>query len=264
MLKFVSKFVLEILPSIVATVIGAYIVNHYIIAKPANPAPVVAASSTAPAAKAASTQAEIKPPVQPAAVNIDAKAAASDKVAATLPRPAEAHERPSTSHERPPIKAAASVPEPAWQNRERREREAVQQRDANELARAAIDRLGVVNRNSRAAEVAAPPRDPAPVAIAAAPALRPLPPAINISTPAVELARTERNGEPTVPARIDAASEAARADSDRLIPPAEIPPASQLSGPPTDAATMSVSQRPNVADDMFAAAKSVFHAVLPR
>ena len=37
MLKFVSKFVLEILPSVTATVIGAYIVNHYIISKPANP-----------------------------------------------------------------------------------------------------------------------------------------------------------------------------------------------------------------------------------
>lgn len=44
--KYLSKFVLEILPSVVATIIGAYIVNHYIVAKPATDAPVTAAVST--------------------------------------------------------------------------------------------------------------------------------------------------------------------------------------------------------------------------
>jgi len=46
MLKYVSKFALDILPSVVATIIGAYIVNHYIVTKPGADAPVAAAVST--------------------------------------------------------------------------------------------------------------------------------------------------------------------------------------------------------------------------
>src|SRR3982750_3079117 len=45
MLKYISKFTLDVLPSLLATVIGAYIVNHYIVAKP--DAPATAAVSTA-------------------------------------------------------------------------------------------------------------------------------------------------------------------------------------------------------------------------
>ena len=41
MLNYLKKFALEILPSVAATVIGAYIVNHYI-SKPATDAPVAA------------------------------------------------------------------------------------------------------------------------------------------------------------------------------------------------------------------------------
>ncbi len=52
MMKYLSKFVLDILPSIVATVIGAYIVNHYIIAKPATPAPAAMASTVSPSPSA--------------------------------------------------------------------------------------------------------------------------------------------------------------------------------------------------------------------
>src|ERR1700722_3495298 len=47
MLKYVSKFTMDILPSVVATIIGAYIVNHYIVTKPAADAPVAASVSTA-------------------------------------------------------------------------------------------------------------------------------------------------------------------------------------------------------------------------
>ena len=49
MLKYVSKFTVDILPSVVATVIGAYIVNHYINVRPEAPAAAV----SVPAAKAA-------------------------------------------------------------------------------------------------------------------------------------------------------------------------------------------------------------------
>ena len=47
MLNYLKKFALEILPSVAATVIGAYIVNHYIVSKPATDAPVAAAVSSA-------------------------------------------------------------------------------------------------------------------------------------------------------------------------------------------------------------------------
>jgi hypothetical protein len=47
MLKYVSKITMDILPSVAATIIGAYIVNHYITAKPAADAPAAAAVSSA-------------------------------------------------------------------------------------------------------------------------------------------------------------------------------------------------------------------------
>ena len=34
MLKYISKFAMDVLPSVIATIIGAYIVNHYIVTKP--------------------------------------------------------------------------------------------------------------------------------------------------------------------------------------------------------------------------------------
>src|SRR5438270_13953224 len=47
MVKYLSKFVLEVLPSLVATVVGAYIVAHYINPRPETPKAAVVA--TAPA-----------------------------------------------------------------------------------------------------------------------------------------------------------------------------------------------------------------------
>ena len=43
MLNYLKKFALDILPSVAATIIGAYIVNHYIATKPGADAPVAAA-----------------------------------------------------------------------------------------------------------------------------------------------------------------------------------------------------------------------------
>ena len=58
MLKYVSKFAMDILPSVAATIIGAYIVNHYIVTKPGADAPVAAAVSAAdPKADAKARQA---------------------------------------------------------------------------------------------------------------------------------------------------------------------------------------------------------------
>jgi hypothetical protein len=47
MLKYFSKIAMDMLPSVAATIIGAYIVNHYITAKPAADAPPAAAVSSA-------------------------------------------------------------------------------------------------------------------------------------------------------------------------------------------------------------------------
>ncbi len=56
MLKYVSKFAMDILPSVIATILGAYIVNHYIVSKP--DAPVAAAVS--PADPKAEARTEVK------------------------------------------------------------------------------------------------------------------------------------------------------------------------------------------------------------
>ncbi len=64
MLNYLKKFAVDIFPSVAATVIGAYIVNHYIVAKPnANSPPAAAASTANP--KGDGT-AEAKPEAKPA------------------------------------------------------------------------------------------------------------------------------------------------------------------------------------------------------
>ena len=72
MLKYVSKFAMDILPSVVATIIGAYIVNHYIVTKPGADAPAAAAVSTA---------------TQKAMPKADARAAEKSADVANIPEP---------------------------------------------------------------------------------------------------------------------------------------------------------------------------------
>src|ERR1700736_925171 len=71
--KYVSKFAMDILPSVAATIIGAYIVNHYIANKPAAQAPVAA----------------VAPPVESkkADPRNDAKASAPSADLAYIPEP---------------------------------------------------------------------------------------------------------------------------------------------------------------------------------
>ena len=57
MLSYLKKFVMDILPSVAATIIGAYIVNHYIVSKPE--APAAAAVTTAVDPKAAAKPATV-------------------------------------------------------------------------------------------------------------------------------------------------------------------------------------------------------------
>src|SRR5580692_6776415 len=63
MLKLVSKFAMDIFPSVIATILGAYIVNHYINTKPPAAEPPGAASTADPKAdsKKAASRADSKP-----------------------------------------------------------------------------------------------------------------------------------------------------------------------------------------------------------
>jgi hypothetical protein len=345
MLNYLKKFAVDIFPSVAATVIGAYIVNHYIVSKPAPDAPAAAASTANPKgdgkaeaksdAKSADTTASVSnlPAAGVKARGISEKAM-MEKTAAERPAvvekaqdktepktEAKADAKPDTkssdsksSDSKSPdsksdVKSAES-PADADQRRHAaapREKEKIrvilaspvqavnspaapvaatapaapvetaaapdERRDANDLARAAIERLRVNGEASpRAAETVrapealraseaprvanAPVVAPAPV-IANAPALRPLPPPIMVSgAPA---------GEPHGQAPSQARPPYAEVvNPNRPTPPAEIP----LSRPldlRAEAAEPSVRERATAAaEDALSTAKSIFHAVLPK
>jgi hypothetical protein len=301
MLKYLSKITMDILPSVVATIIGAYIVNHYIATKPATDAPVAAAVSTSEPKKvdAAAVDAGNMPTAGVRAKGISLKAifekSTADKpqekqaekpaekpvVAEKTPeksleqpedRPAETasisadtHRRPAASHEKTAVRvipltaaaqSAATPPAPAPTVEAAITPE--DHRDANDLARAAIERLRGSNESAprapetvrvpdAAARTASVPSTPAPQA----PAVRPLPPPIVVSTPptdspALASVSTQPNA---MTARVD--------DPRRPIPPADIPPPA-----PVDLRTD--KPHTNVAEDMLLAAKSMFHSVIPQ
>jgi len=309
MLKYVSKFALDILPSVVATIIGAYIVNHYIVTKPGADAPVAAAVSTtepkadakgapetATASETSSGVANIpEPGVKAKGISEKAileKSAAeklaeksADKPAETASIPVETRRHqprekaiaksipapvqpsapvsvpvvavPTTAPPAPPVEAATAPEE---------------RRDANDLARAAIERLrGAGEGSPRAQEAARVPeapripdaaRVPDQPRIVSAPPVRPLPPPIMVSTPQAETFDSASGSSQMKPpyagaARID--------DPRRPTPPADIP---EVSSRPLDlhaeATEPSAQEHTTVAEDMLSAAKSVFHAVLPK
>ena len=62
MLNYLKKFALDVVPSVVATILGAYIVNHYITAKTATDTPPASVASTTDAGrKADPKKAAVKP-----------------------------------------------------------------------------------------------------------------------------------------------------------------------------------------------------------
>lgn len=289
MLNYLKKFAVEIVPSVAATVIGAYIVNHYINAKPASEAPKAAVMSTAqPKADAgkpdtgkpdtgkaeakANPEAEIagipasgvkakgiserallekNAAAEKAVVAEKSQEKAADKpVETTASFPAESR-RPASARvakSAPPVQSViAAAPADAASAIEDR-------RDANDLARAAIERLrsnGEAPQRAqpapRAPELAHVPEEPRVIMAAPPSTMRPLPPPIVVATPS----------EAVDPAAL-------RADPSRPTPPAEIP----LSRPPLDLRAEAVADKPkqktNVAEDVLSAAKSMFHAVLPK
>jgi hypothetical protein len=278
MLKYVSKFALDILPSVVATIIGAYIVNHYIVAKP--DAPVAAAVSTSGPAKADPKAQDSVAALPEAGVKAKgiSERALLEKTATEKPalvdKPADTAGLPETRRHQPVLRekavakaVQAPAPTPAAAPATPPVEATVapeEKRDANDLARAAIERLRGTNEASPRVQEAVriPEARQAPEAphVASAPAVQPLPPPIMVSAPNTEASNPATGPVPIKPpygvARID--------DPRRPTPPADIPsplPPDELRA---EAALPPLRQHTSVADDVLSAAKSVFHAVLPR
>lgn len=296
MLKLISKFAMDILPSVIATIIGAYIVNHYINIRPgADAAATAAAVSAEP--KKAHLKSDSKPIEKSAdlgsipAVGVRAKGisekAISEKSAAEKPVekpadkpaetasipvsvPAETRRHQPTPRERAAVRAVpapAAEPVVAAPNTVPPVETAVvpeERRDANDLARAAIERLrGAPEASPRAQEAVHIPEAPR---VVAAPApqpvqlqpVQPLPPPILVSTPPADTfgpgSSQAKPGYPST-ARMD--------DPGRPTPPADIPDPRPLDLR-ADAVDSPARVPTTVAEDVLSAAKSVFHSVLPK
>jgi hypothetical protein len=259
MLSYLSKFVLQMLPTITATVIGAYIVSTWINPK----APATGATRTAiwPSNKLAEGSAKPAEPAGATEVTDGASAAAAAEKVRVIPIVKEA-ERPA---------AVATVP-PATPA------QVQEHKDAAELARLAIQRLRgeadaapaphevagrpaatIMRSPPRPALASTPPAPAAPVSVppvtnatlaAVAP---PLPPAVTIMTPAS-------------PPAFDKPADTQELAADRLVPPREVPAvrdplslhASSLQ------ASRSASENPSLADDVLSATKSFFRAITPQ
>jgi hypothetical protein len=268
---------LDILPSVVATFIGAYIVNHYIVTKPGT-APAAAVVSTVEP-KADTAKAEVKaaePSADVAGIPEPGVRAKGISEKAVLERSATDRPRPAAPREKAVAKAIpapvqqpsagpAVVPVVAAPNPAPPVEAAIvpeEHRDANDLARAAIERLRAGDGSPRpqeAARAADVTRVPEAPRVVSAPPVRPLPPPIMVSTPASEAFDSATGSssakQPYASAGID--------DPRRPTPPADIP-ASRPLDLRADAADPSTRQHTTVAEDMLLAAKSVFHAVLPK
>src|SRR5580700_11089948 len=112
MLKLASKFAMDIFPSVIATILGAYIVNHYINAKTPAADPAAAVSTADP--KKAVSKADSKPSERSADLSsipepgVRAKGISeksiSDKAAdkAIFEKPADKADRPAETASIPP------------------------------------------------------------------------------------------------------------------------------------------------------------------
>jgi len=296
MLKYLTKFALDVLPSVVATILGAYIVNHYINTKsdsdapaaamvaPANPnakkgggKPVETAKIPEPGIKAKGISeramieksvseglAVVKPaeakPTEAKPTEAKSTEAKSTEVKSTEVKPVEEKPVEAKSVEPKSVEPKSVEPKPtetanASSEARRAGAPREERRDANDLARAAIERLR--NSTANVSESGARTQE-APRAVGTSP-IRPLPPPITVSTPPADAYNAPPSANPPYTASIR------NDDPNRPTPPAEIP-----SPPPLGlraAANEAASARDRakaVAEDMLSAAKSVFHTVLPQ
>jgi hypothetical protein len=335
MLNYLKKFTMDILPSVAATIIGAYIVNHYIATKPGAEAPVAAAVSAADPKAADPKAADPKAADLKAA---DLKAGAPKTADAKPAEAADVGNLPAagvkargisekslmerTAAERPtviekaqdksqdkaqdkaeakadvksadaPVETASIPADPRRHAAAPREKVRVvlpslvqpvtpaaapvavapvpapqveaavapeERRDANDLARAAIERLrGNGETSPHIQETSRVVDAPRGVTAPAAPAVRPLPPPIMVSAPSAD-----SYGQGSSQPRPPYAANAGTADPSRPTPPADIP-ASRPLDLRADVAEPSVRERTTaVAEDVLSTAKSLFHAVLPK
>ncbi len=298
MLKYLAKISMDILPSVLATIIGAYIVNHYINAKPAADAPAAVVAPAQSGTDGKPTDTANLPAHGVKAKGVSEKSV-TDKAAAEKPADTKAADvaPPETvSHGRPAARekaAAKSTPATApvvEANSASAAASPAATPDANDLARAAIERLRkspeAKAADAKAAEakstetksfenksfetkpaertqepaVREAARTPeAPRVVTVEPfAVRPLPPPITVSTPSSE---AYGNGGPSYTASVG------NDDPNRMTPPADIPV--PVIAPPLDlradaGATMPRPKKTNVADEMLSGMKSMFHSVLPK
>ena len=237
MLSYLSKFVLQMLPTIAATVIGAYIVTTWINPKP-DSAKIAAGAARQQTAKVAYPVGE---PAQ-AAAQPDEPASRAVDAPATRTAPDAIRVIPIVKQQAPSQEAAVGAPavEAAVIADERK--------DANMLARAAIQRQRSVTDAPRAADEPAKPaarpqqaRTSGDVqSTAVATIAPPLPPAITIAplrTPQSEVA------------------------DERPTPPGEIPSARN---PLSLQASHRVAENPSPADEFLNATRSFFRALTPQ
>ncbi|MDU0956743.1 MAG: hypothetical protein E7A86_16450 [Bradyrhizobium sp.] len=295
MLKYLTKFAMEIIPSVVATIIGAYIVNHYINTKPDSPPSTVASVASAAYAKLTGAKSDASKTDASAshtdATKVDAKSAETSAEVSNVPAPgikakgvSEKSLTEKAAEKAVEVKPAetASLP-PETPRREASPREKLigrgtpaeasaaqpeERRDAADLARAAIERLRASESTGKASSEkpadAARGAGEAPRIVTATPpvsAVRPLPPPVTVSAPPAEQSFGMAPASGTNPPYTGALQ-----PDGRPTPPAEIP-TRQLSPLDLRADKNDPSikdQMSNVAQDMMSAAKSVFHSVLQK
>lgn len=318
MLKYLAKISMDIFPSVLATIIGAYIVNHYINARPAadTPAAVVAPADAGKNGKPADLANLPAPGIKAKGVSEKSisEKSTSDKPAAEKPAetkaadvaPGEASRGRTPAHEKAVAKSSSVAPTPAAPsaapvveaNSAPAAASPAATPDANDLARAAIERLRkspegkaaekaaeaksaetkpseikpseAKSSEIRAAERTAEPavqeasRVPeAPRNVTAVPLMvRPLPPPINVSTPSPDAYGSGGSSQANPPYTASVGND----NPNRLTPPADIPV--PMIAPPldlrADAGAAAPRPKTNVADEMLSGMKSMFHAVLPK
>ena len=315
MLTWLKKLVLDILPSVAATIIGAYIVNHYIIPKSeaGTPQPSIASvissllgskpadASTDRASvdkasldkasldkgsldkgavekasfeKGVAEKTAIEKTVEKAASDKAAsdKAASAERTAAIDKSPDAATESAVDTRKHHPAQKSAAKPVAATPSAVTPAPAAVQEeRKASDLARAALERLrgGNAESTKEAAKVDAVKTPDAPrvqpvSSVASVPPMQPLPPAINIARPNPDVFE-QGNAAPVVrqPYPQSGSRESvAQNESRRFAPPADIPASRPLDL--RAEASSPLSDRTSVTDEVVSAAKSMFHAVIPR
>lgn len=313
MLKYLAKISMDIFPSVLATIIGAYIVNHYINARPAadTPAAVVAPANAGKNGKPADVANLPAPGVKAKGVSEKSisEKSASDKPAAEKPAetkaadvaPGEAPHGRTPAHEKAVAKSSSVASTPAAPsaapvveaNSAPATASPAATPDANDLARAAIERLRKSPEGKAAekaaeakstetkpseikpSEIKAAERTPEPAVqeasripeaprnVTAVPSMvRPLPPPINVSTPSPDAYGSGGSSQANPPYTASVGND----NPNRLTPPADIPV--PVIAPPldlrADAGAAAPRPKTNVADEMLSGMKSMFHAVLPK